>query len=121
MHHLITTCELLRVLKDLMLAQTRLDLVEKRGDPSIRWIITGYQIGNAAVSAEEVTAFNRLTITIKVTYVNTFDREKNFEKSFSRFADYSSTQDFNQVENELIEEINAQLIQDIFDASLGAW
>jgi hypothetical protein len=108
-------------LKDLLLEQTRLDLVEKRGDLQFDGVITNYVTGNAAVTADEVTAFNRLTITLKVSYINTLDREKNFERSFSRFADYSSTQDFNQVENQLIEEINEQLVQDIFDASLGAW
>jgi hypothetical protein len=56
-----------------------------------------------------------------VKYVNTFEREKNFERSFSRFADYPADQNFTDAEPALIEEINAQLIQDIFDASLGAW
>ena len=108
-------------LKDLMLAQTRLDLIDKRGDLQFEGVVTKYEIGNAAVSSEELTTLNRLTITLKVKYTNTFEREKNFEKTFSRFADYNSTQDFNSVEAELVREINDQLIQDIFDASLGAW
>ncbi len=108
-------------LKDLMLAQTRLDLIEKRGDLQFEGVVTKYEIGNAAVSSEELTTLNRLTITLKVKYTNTFEREKNFEKTFSRFADYNSSQDFTSVEAELVREINDQLIQDIFDASLGAW
>lgn len=108
-------------LKDLMLAQTRLDLVEKRGDLQFEGVITRYESSNAAVSGEEFTTVNRLTITIQVKYNNTLEREKNFEKTFSRFADYSSQQDFSAVEDQLIQEINDQLTQDIFDASLGAW
>ena len=108
-------------LKDLMLAQTRLDLVEKRGDLQFEGVITRYESSNAAVSGEEFTTVNRLTITIQVKYVNTLEREKSFDKTFSRFADYSSTQDFSSVEDELIRDINAQITQDIFDASLGAW
>lgn len=108
-------------LKDLMLAQTRLDLAEKRGDLQFEGVITRYESSNAAVSGEEYTTVNRLTITIQVKYANTLEREKSFEKTFSRFADYSSTQDFSSVEDELIREINAQITQDIFDASLGAW
>lgn len=108
-------------LKDLMLAQTRLDLAEKKGDLQYEGIVTEYITSNAAVSGDEFTTNNRLTITIKVKYVNTFDREKNFERSFSRFADFDATADFNAVESELINEINRQLTQDIFDASLGAW
>ncbi len=107
--------------KDLMLAQTRLDLIEKKGDLQFEGVVTSYATGYAAVSGDEVATLNRLTITVKVKYVNSFDREKNFERNFSRFADYSSNQDFSAVEAQLIEEINAQLTQDIFDASLGAW
>ncbi len=107
--------------KDLMLAQTKLDLIEKKGDLQFEGVVTKYESSNAAVSGEEFTTVNRLTISIKVKYINTFEREKNFERVFSRFADYSSSQDFSAVEDQLIEEINDQLTQDIFDASLGAW
>lgn len=107
--------------KDLMLAQTRLDLVERKGDLQYEGTVTRYETGNAAVTGDELAALNRLSITVKVMYINTFEREKNFERNFTRFADYDSNQDFNAVEAELIEEINEQIIQDIFDASLGAW
>ncbi|MCZ4408020.1 LPS assembly lipoprotein LptE [Cryomorphaceae bacterium 1068] len=108
-------------LKDLMLAQTRLDLAEKRGDLQFEGVVTGYQIGNAAISSEEFTSLNRLTITVKVKYTNTIEKDKSFEKNFSRFVDYDSQQNFSDIETELVEDVNSQLIQDIFDASLGAW
>lgn len=108
-------------LKDLMLSQTSLDLVDKRGDLQFEGVITKYQVGTAAVSSDEVTSVNRLTIAVQVKYVNTINPEKNAEKTFSRFADFNATQDFSSVESQLIEEINDQLTQDIFDATLGAW
>ncbi len=108
-------------MKDLMLAQTRLDLIEKRGDLQFEGVVTGYQIGNAAISSDEFTTLNRLTITVRIKYVNTIEKDKSFEKTFSRFADYDSGQDFTQVQAQLVEDINSQLTQDIFDSSLGAW
>ena len=113
--------EITEGLKDLMLSQTSLDLAEKRGDLQYEGVVTKYEIGNAAISSEEVTSVNRLTIAVKVKYINTFEREKNFEKTFSRYADYSSSKDLGSIEKELILDINGQLTQDIFDASLGAW
>ncbi len=107
--------------KDLMLSQTRLDLIEKRGDIQYEGVVTRFEIGSAAVSADEFTSLNRLTIDVRIKYVNTFDRDKNFEKSFSRFADYESNQDFGAVQEDLIRQINDQITQDIFDASLGNW
>lgn len=108
-------------LKDLMLSQTSLDLAAKRGDLQYEGVVTRYDIGSAAVSSDEVTTVNRLTIAVKVKYINSFDREKNLEKTFSRFADFNSDKDFSAVEDGLIKEINDQLTQDIFDATLGAW
>jgi hypothetical protein len=107
--------------KDLMLAQTRLDLIDKKGDLQFEGVITEYEVVNAAVSSDEFTTLNRLQITVKVKYTNTFDQEKSFEKSFTKFADFESDQNFTTLEDQLVEDINQQLTQEIFDASLGAW
>jgi len=108
-------------LKDLMLAQTRLDLADKRGDLQFEGAVTGYLVGNAAISSDEFTTVNRLTISIKVKYTNTIEKDKSFEKTFSRFADYDANENFTSIEPQLVDDINSQLTQDIFDASLGAW
>ena len=108
-------------LKDLILAQTRLDVVPEGGHLRYQGAITGYQIAPTAITASESAALNRLTMTVSVKYINTFDKEKNFEGTFSRFADYESNQDLTAVERGLIDEINEQITQDIFDKSLGAW
>ncbi len=108
-------------LKELILGQSRLDLVVAEGDLQFEGSVTGYNVAPAAIAADEFAEINRLTITIKVSYVNTFEEEKNFDRTFSRFADFPTTQDLQDVEAALIEEINFQLTQDIFDASLGSW
>ena len=104
-----------------MLQQTRLDLLKKNGDLKFDGEIVGYDVQPIAVQGDETSALNRLTITVKVRYTNTFDRDKDFELNFSRFADYESTNDLASVEEALILEINDQLTQDIFDRSLGNW
>lgn len=108
-------------IKELILNQSRLDLTNDMGDLHYEGTVVGYNVAPAAISSEEFAEINRLTITLKVTYVNTFDDDKSFERSFSRFADFPTTQELPSVEQELIEEINNQLTQDIFDASLGSW
>lgn len=108
-------------LKELILNQSRLDLTQERGDLQFEGTVTNYMVAPAAISSEEFAEINRLTITISVTYTNTLEEEKSFERTFSRFADFPTTSELRDVESELIEEINAQLTQDIFDASLGSW
>ena len=112
---------LTEALKDLLLSQTRLNLAEKRGDLQYEGDITNYEISNAAVSGDEYTTRNRLTITVRIKYINTFETDKNFERSFSAYADYDSNQNFSAVEDQLVTDIRDQLTQDIFNASVGAW
>lgn len=108
-------------IKELILNQSRLDLTNGEGDLQFEGTVTGYSVAPAAISSDEFAEINRLTITLRVMYINTFDEEKSFERTFSRFADFPTTQELLDVEQGLIEEINVQLTQDIFDASLGSW
>jgi hypothetical protein len=49
------------------------------------------------------------------------DEDLSFERTFSRFADYTSAQDLLAVEDALVEDIAGQISQDIFNATLGNW
>ena len=73
------------------------------------------------MQADETTARNRLTVTVQVRYSNTLDKDLNFERSFTKFADFDSSLDLLAVEEELMLDIGDQLIQEIFNASLGNW
>ncbi|HYG50382.1 MAG TPA: LptE family protein [Flavobacteriales bacterium] len=108
-------------LKDQILAQTKLKIVPLDGDLKFSGLITGYSISPVAVQANETAGLNRLSITISVTYVNQFDEKTNFTQSFTRFADYDSSQELTAVEDALIEEINKQLVQDVFDRAFSNW
>ncbi len=108
-------------LKDRFIQQTNLSLVKNKGDIQFSGRITGYETRPVAIQGNETAALNRLTITVEVEFVNTQDETKNFKQSFSRFEDYSSNQALSAVEDNLIEEINEQLIQDIFNKSVSDW
>ena len=70
---------------------------------------------------QEVASQNRLTMQVQVRYVHRLDPELDFERTFSRFADFPATSDLFDVEQELVDEINEQLTQEVFNASLGNW
>lgn len=108
-------------LRDKLSSQTRLALISKAGDLSFEGSITSYSATPIAIQSTDQAALNRLTITVNVKYICSFDEKKNFEQSFSRFADYSSTQSLAAVEDQLIREINEQLVQDIFNRALNNW
>ncbi|HSH65372.1 MAG TPA: LptE family protein [Bacteroidia bacterium] len=102
-------------------SQSRLALISRNGDLAFEGSITGYSTMPVAIQSSDQAAQNRLTITINVKYTCSFDEKKNFEQSFSRFADYPSNQNLTAVESKLIETINDQLTQDVFNKALNNW
>jgi hypothetical protein len=108
-------------LKDMFLEQTNLTLSENEGDLSFSGHISKYQIKPMAIKANETAGQNRLTIAVKVTYNNNFDAENNFEKTFSRYRDYDSSQNISYIESTLIEEITNELAEDVFNKAFVNW
>ena len=101
---------------------TRLEQVEQDGDMEISGEITGYNVAPAAVTANEVAARNRLTVTVSVSFTNRKHSEDDFEnQSFSGYADYDSTNSLDAVESSLCEEIIDKIIEDIFNATVAQW
>jgi hypothetical protein len=108
-------------LKDVLLSQTRLSLVEEEGDIQYQGVVETYQIIAVAAQENESSARNRLTISIKVEFMDTTQEDKDKSFTVSQFEDFLSDENFEDVEESLIEEINTKIIQDIFDKTLGDW
>lgn len=108
-------------LRELFISRTNLDLLSKNGDIRFEGYISGYQTRPVAIQGNETAAKNRLTISVQVTYTDTKDDKKSFEKTFTRFADFDATQNLVDVEQSLITEINDQLILDIFNEAVVNW
>jgi len=107
--------------KDVMLSQSPLSLTETKGDLQYEGTITQYAITPVAVQSNETASLNRLSITIKISYTNTLEPDLNFEKSFTKFADFPASQSLFSVEEELWQQINDQLTQEIYNSSVGNW
>jgi len=107
--------------KDVMLSQSPLSLTESKGDLQYEGTITQYAITPVAVQSNETASLNRLSITIKIVYTNTLEPDLNFEKSFTKFADFPASQSLFSVEEELWQQINDQLTQEIYNSSVGNW
>lgn len=113
--------EFTNALKDMIQSQTPLTIINSAGDYSIEGEITNYTISPVAIQGDETAAMNRLTITVHVTFTNKFDETKNFDQSFSRYADYISTQNFTSIESSLVAAINEALTDDIFNKAFVNW
>ena len=107
--------------KDKFRKLTKLEQVDMDGDLELSGEITGYDVKATSVTADEVAAQNRLTVTVKITFTNKKHPEEDVEQSFSNYADYDSTNSLDSVEGTLCEEIIEKIVEDIFNATVATW
>ena len=115
------SADLTQALQDKYRKLTRLEQVDMDGDLEVACEITGYDVNATAVTAEEVAAQNRLTVTVKCVFNNRKYPEDNLDKSFSAYADFDATQSLEAVEGSICEEIIDKLCEDIFNATVAQW
>lgn len=108
-------------LRDAMMNQTSLDMVESGGDLAFEGEITDYRTTPVAITSGQTAALNRLTITVNVRFVNMFDETKSFETKFTHYEDYPSSQDLNSVQESLTGTIIEALVEDVFNKALVNW
>ena len=112
-------------MKDKFVNETGLSLRSEQGDLEFSGEITGYDVRPLSVqtseSGKDFASMNRLTITVKVIFVNNKDHDQDFNTSFSAYFDWDSSKAINQVENEAVQVIITQLVDDIFNKSVANW
>ncbi|MBK7214830.1 MAG: LptE family protein [Bacteroidales bacterium] len=108
-------------LRDKFNNQTSLSMVSSNGDLNIEGEITGYSTEPVAIQGDQKAALQRLKITINVRFTNAKDEKQNFESSFTRFADYDAASRLSDVEEGLIDQINDELTQDVFNKAVVNW
>ena len=108
-------------LKEKFVKQTPMTLVTKDADLSFEGEIRGYSVTSIAVTAEEIASKNRLTISVRVKFVNKTDDKWSFDRDFSAYEDFNSSQSLSSEQDRLIKEITDKLIEDIFNAAVVNW
>ena len=115
--------EVTQQLQDKFLSQSRLSLTDGQADVEISGSITRYDVSPVAITGTTTAEQNRLTITIRVKFVNNVnpDPQESWESSFSKFVDFDASLDFTSIEEDQINEVLEQITADVFTKSLGKW
>jgi len=108
-------------LKDKFISEANLDLVPEAGDLELEGAVIGYSTVPQGIQGNEQAALNRLTISVKATFINHFDDKQNFETTFSRFLEYESSINLADIEDELNDAIVEMIVQDIFNKAVVNW
>lgn len=109
-------------LQDYILDQTNLSLVTSNGDISYEGEITQFYVAPNNATGQETTAENRLTISIRVRFVDKKNSDNDMEKTFSHFSDFASDQTLSgDTAETAFVEIFERIQQDIVTATLAKW
>ncbi len=101
--------------------QTKLEQVKTNGDLQLSGAITGYSLAPQAVKQDAYAAETRLTIKVKIKFVNKANKSDNFDKEFSAYRDFDATQMITDVQDGLCEEMVKELVEQIFNATVANW
>ena len=63
----------------------------------------------------------RLTITVRVKYVDNKNPANNTDQTFSAYRQFSSSLMLTDVQDDLCDQISKELVTLIFNATLGNW
>lgn len=108
-------------LKDYYVSRTRLSLVPQAGDLELECTFTGYELTPLAISQDNFAERTNFTVTVQVKFTNRANPKENFDRSFRAFRDFPRSQPFNDVQDQLLDEIQTDLIQQIFNATVENW
>ena len=108
-------------LKDIYIRQTRLEQVKSNGDLALEGEVTGYDFTPMAVKEDALASQTRLTITVRVRYMNNTNPDEDFEQSFSAYREFDSNLMLQQVESSLCAEIIEEIVDQVYNATVANW
>lgn len=107
---------------DMIEQQTRLRVVDNAAsDLRMEGEITGYSLSPQAVGEDAYASQTRLTITVRIKYIDNRKPELSTDQTFSAYRDFSSSEMLTDVQDELCNQITKDLSDLIFNATLGNW
>lgn len=108
-------------LLDYVTRQTKLQEIDGPADIELSGEITGYSLSPQAVGSDAYATETRLTITVRVKYVDNKNPTNNIDQTFSAYRQFSSSIMLTDVQDDLCNQISEELVNLIFNATLGNW
>ena len=115
--------EITEMLQDKLVSQTPLNLTDGKGDLQFKGEIVGYSSAPVSIVSRDnpTAAQNRLTIKVKVEFINELDESKNFNEIFSRYFDYDANQNLSAAEVTAVPVIIELITDDVFNKAVVNW
>lgn len=100
---------------------TRLRVIDTAADIQLEGEITNYALSPQAVTEDAYASKTRLTISVRVKYTDNKQEGKDIDQTFSAYRDFDASEMLTDVQDELCSQISKELVDLIFNATLGNW
>lgn len=101
--------------------QTRLQLLKRGGDMHLEGEIVGYQLTPMGVGTDSYAAQTKLTVTINVRFTNNKNPLDDFEKKYSAYQTFDNTQNFTDIQEQLVKTIIEEITDQIYNDTVAKW
>jgi hypothetical protein len=110
-----------RELTDKVRNESRLKLSDIEPDITFQGSVTRFQVSAINPEPNARVGSNRLTIGIRVNYIEREDPDASWEQNFSYFVDFPSDRNLLDLQDQLIMEAYDQITEDIFNKAFTEW
>ena len=100
---------------------TRLQTTDGASDLSLEGEITQYNLTPQAVTENAYASMTRLTIGVRVKYTDNQNEKNSIDQTFTAYRDFDASQLLIDVQDQLCQEISQELVELIFNSTLGNW
>lgn len=120
--------------KDYYQQNSSLRVAPENGELQIEGVISEYRLNPVAPVASSATTTNpnqantstaaltRLTIVVKVNYIDSTEPKNSFkDKTFSFYQDFDNNQNLTSIQDDLQKKIFDQILIDLFNATVANW
>lgn len=92
-------------------------------DPHIEFDceISSFRVSNEANQQGNEVSLNKLTISVKVAYINNTDEDENWNKTVSFGIPFDPSEDLQEVQDGYIDDIFEQISENIFNDAFTNW
>jgi len=109
------------LLKDKIRRETRLQYADTDPDIEFTGAITDFRVSAEAPKADEQIGFNKLSITVQVNFTNNKNAKADWKQQFTFEDFFGANQNLLDVQDGLIETINNELADRIFNRAFTNW
>ena len=102
-------------LTDFIIEQTDLSVNNNNYEIEINGKIISYDISPISISSNDFANQNRLSISVNIDFKNYINEKENYNQKFTRYVDYKSDQNLEEIESELTDQILEEICIDIFN------